>query len=295
MNKKAKEFLYSEAPSQRSTAYVPVLQSSRSVRKPSWPRTSPMFLDTECLFLPNMKSCRMSTQQSPLGDTVSPQMLVYSLFQFRFHGKGKWESMRWGVSVLPRQSAGVEWEKPGCYVLGFCLFASFLFEKINTGNYKNSTESSNTFELHLLKCLFNSLVHFLIGLFVSLLLSLKSSLYILDTSPLSDMRLANYRPPFFSLSFHPFVAAQSLSRVQLFVTPWTAAHQASLSFTISWILLKLMSIELVMPRDFYSPKLLVLMESSVLFYFFLWIVLLMVCLRSLFPSLGHKDFLLKVL
>ena len=124
------------------------------------------------------------------------------------------------------------------------------------------------YHLHLLKCLFNSLDHFLIGLFVSLLLSLRSSLYILDTSPLSDMRLANYRPPFFSLSFHPLVAAQSLSRVQLFVTPWTAAHQASLSFTISWVLLKLMSIESVMPRDFYSPKLLVLMESSVFFFIF---------------------------
>ena len=34
---------------------------------------------------------------------------------------------------------------------------------------------------------------------------------------------------------------QSLSRVQLFATPWTAAHQASLFFTISWSLLKLMS------------------------------------------------------
>ena len=42
---------------------------------------------------------------------------------------------------------------------------------------------------------------------------------------------------------------QSLSRVQLFVTPWTAARQASLSFTISWSLLKLMSIESVMPSD----------------------------------------------
>ena len=42
------------------------------------------------------------------------------------------------------------------------------------------------------------------------------------------------------------VIIQSLSSVQLFVTPWTAAHQASLSFTISWSLLKLMSIELVM-------------------------------------------------
>ena len=34
--------------------------------------------------------------------------------------------------------------------------------------------------------------------------------------------------------------------VQLFATPWTAAHQASLSFTISWSLLKLMSIESMM-------------------------------------------------
>ena len=36
------------------------------------------------------------------------------------------------------------------------------------------------------------------------------------------------------------------SHVQLFATPWTAAHQASLSFTISWSFLKLMSIDLVM-------------------------------------------------
>ena len=42
------------------------------------------------------------------------------------------------------------------------------------------------------------------------------------------------------------VVFQLLSCVQLFVTPWTAAHQASLSFTISQSLLKLMSIESVM-------------------------------------------------
>ena len=41
----------------------------------------------------------------------------------------------------------------------------------------------------------------------------------------------------------------SFSCFQLFVTPWTAARQASLSFTISWNLLKLMSIELVMPSN----------------------------------------------
>ena len=40
-------------------------------------------------------------------------------------------------------------------------------------------------------------------------------------------------------------AVQSLSHVQFFVTPWTAACHISLSFTISWSLLKLMSIELV--------------------------------------------------
>ena len=44
-----------------------------------------------------------------------------------------------------------------------------------------------------------------------------------------------------------FSSVQWLSHVWLFVTPWTAASQASLSFTISWSLLKLMSIESVMP------------------------------------------------
>ena len=49
------------------------------------------------------------------------------------------------------------------------------------------------------------------------------------------------------ISFDPSV--QSLSHVQLFATPWTAARQASLSITKSWSLLKLMSIELVMPSN----------------------------------------------
>ena len=43
------------------------------------------------------------------------------------------------------------------------------------------------------------------------------------------------------------VKVKSLSHVRLFVTPWTTAHQASLSFTVSQSLLKLMSIESVMP------------------------------------------------
>ena len=45
------------------------------------------------------------------------------------------------------------------------------------------------------------------------------------------------------------VVVQWLSHVQLIVAPWTAVHQASLSFTISWSLLKLTSIESVMPSS----------------------------------------------
>ena len=46
-----------------------------------------------------------------------------------------------------------------------------------------------------------------------------------------------------------FSSVQSLSRVRLFETPWTAAHQASLSITNSWSLPKPMSIESVMPSN----------------------------------------------
>ena len=46
-----------------------------------------------------------------------------------------------------------------------------------------------------------------------------------------------------------FSSVHSLSHVQLFVTPWTTAHQASLSITNSGSLLKLMSVELVMPSN----------------------------------------------
>ena len=46
-----------------------------------------------------------------------------------------------------------------------------------------------------------------------------------------------------------YVAVQSLSHVYLFATSWTAAQQAPLSFTVSWSLLKLMSIKLLMPSN----------------------------------------------
>ena len=48
---------------------------------------------------------------------------------------------------------------------------------------------------------------------------------------------------------YTFSSVQLLSHVQLFVTPWTAACQASLCITTSWSLLKLMSIELVIPSN----------------------------------------------
>ena len=58
-----------------------------------------------------------------------------------------------------------------------------------------------------------------------------------------------------------FTSAESLSHVWLFATPWIAARQASLSITNYWSLLKLMSIESVMPSShlifcclFSSPK-----------------------------------------
>ena len=55
-------------------------------------------------------------------------------------------------------------------------------------------------------------------------------------------------PSLFSrLLYSEFVVVQSLSHVQLFSAPWTAGHQSSLSITIFLSLLKLMSIESVMP------------------------------------------------
>ena len=59
------------------------------------------------------------------------------------------------------------------------------------------------------------------------------------------------------------VAVQTLRCVWLFSTPWTAIHQASLSFTISWNLLKLMSIESMIPSNHLILCLLLLLLPSV--------------------------------
>ena len=54
---------------------------------------------------------------------------------------------------------------------------------------------------------------------------------------------------FFFLLWFKFSSIQLLSRVRLFITPWTAAHQVSLSITNSQSLLELMSIESVMSSN----------------------------------------------
>ena len=64
------------------------------------------------------------------------------------------------------------------------------------------------------------------------------------------------------MTIRHFIVVQSLSHVWLFATPWTAACQVSLSFTISWSLLKFMSIELVMsPNHFILCHLLLFLPS----------------------------------
>ena len=60
-----------------------------------------------------------------------------------------------------------------------------------------------------------------------------------------------------------FVIVQSLSRVLLFMTPWTAAHQAPLSFTISWGFLTFMSIESVMLSNLFILCFLILLLPSI--------------------------------
>ena len=71
------------------------------------------------------------------------------------------------------------------------------------------------------------------------------------------------------------VVVQLLSRVQFFGTPWMAARQASLSFTVSWSLLRFMSIALVMIFNH-----LILCCPLLLF-------------PSIFPSFSNKSVLFK--
>ena len=75
--------------------------------------------------------------------------------------------------------------------------------------------------------------------------------YLFDNSGLNRCKVISHCN--FDLHFPDdsvqFNLVQSLSHVRLFVTPWTAARQASLSHTISWNLPKFMSIASVMPSS----------------------------------------------
>ena len=70
------------------------------------------------------------------------------------------------------------------------------------------------------------------------------------SSIINDFKVTNYCPQIIlKKTFLLFSSVQSLSRVRLFATPWTARCQASLSITHSRSLLKLMFITLVMPSN----------------------------------------------
>ena len=73
-----------------------------------------------------------------------------------------------------------------------------------------------------------------------------------EMSPLIKLKSVVYNSKYSALEIYGrgFVVVWLLSHVQLFATPWTAIYQASLFFTISQGLLKLMSIESVMPSNY---------------------------------------------
>ena len=72
--------------------------------------------------------------------------------------------------------------------------------------------------------------------------------FITLSDPLENSRFKYKNLTFLSLS--PILSTvQSLSRVQLFATPWTAVRQVSLSITNSWSLFRLIPIESVMPSN----------------------------------------------
>ena len=70
--------------------------------------------------------------------------------------------------------------------------------------------------------------------------------HLLSSTPPPQSKTAHWQQISWGFKFS---SIQSLSHVWLFVTPWTAAHQASLFITNSWSLLKLMSFEAVMPSN----------------------------------------------
>ena len=82
---------------------------------------------------------------------------------------------------------------------------------------------------------------------------IKRSFHVFLMSDLHNTSINQNRLLIYNIAYHPHqfspVAQLCLTHVWFFATPWTAAHQASLSFTNSRSLLTLMSIKLVTPSD----------------------------------------------
>ena len=81
-----------------------------------------------------------------------------------------------------------------------------------------------------------------------------------------------------------YIVVQSLSHVWYFVTPWTTAYQASLSLTISRSLLKVMSIESVMPSNHLSLCHPLLLLTSIFPSIRVFSKKLAICIK--WPSIG---------
>ena len=101
-----------------------------------------------------------------------------------------------------------------------------------------------------------------------------------------------WHPPTEGHLFLFVIVVYSLSRVRLFVTLWTAARLASLSFIISQSLLKLTFIKLVMPSNhlILCHPLLLLSSVSRLRVFFQWVISLHQVAKVLELQLQHQSF-----
>ena len=141
------------------------------------------------------------------------------------------EDMRWGLG------AGLFEQWIGCWLLLMCLSGSLWkpLQDLSLASFQLYTSrGAGT------ACMAMSMNKHELGLALNLILWPSSFSY---TSALTVSPGDKCYSPFI------VVLVQSLSNVQLFATPWTAARQASLSFTISQSLLKLMSIESMMPSN----------------------------------------------
>ena len=76
-----------------------------------------------------------------------------------------------------------------------------------------------------------------------------SEILFLEVYDQKNIKVHKYNDIYSAISSVQFSSVQSLSRVRLLAAPWTAARQASLSITNSQSLLKLMSIESMMPSN----------------------------------------------